>query len=96
MRQISTLQPIHFYNLEPIIAVAKKHYTMSSTTQIWYLCLCLNEDVIAIFELKIRRRPDNLTSISQNNHLLHNFSVFFQKAANFRPLTSWATLFDLS
>ena len=50
----------------------------------------------ANFELKIRRRPDNLTSISKNIHLRHHFSVFFEKAANSGSLTSRATLLDLS
>ena len=50
---------------------------------------------LCFFWVKIRGRPDNLTCISQNNHLLHHFSVFFQKAANSGPLTSWAE-FDLS
>ena len=44
MRRISTVQPIHLYNLEPIICGSKKS-TMFRTAQISYLYLCLNEGV---------------------------------------------------
>ena len=35
-----------------------------------------------LFWVKIKRRPDNFNSISQNNCLLHHFSVYFLESCN--------------